>query len=102
MNREIFSANHRCPKRRHGVRILRDYASLPYCRYDGWHFFRMDWDLDYDSHHCMEVCPITYCPFCGKRLDEPEYLGIDSGHVRRLCSGKVKQTRKGWSVRYEC
>ena len=30
------------------------------------------------------------------------YLGIDSGHVRLLCSGKVKQTRKGWSVRYEC
>lgn len=25
MNRETFSANHRCPKRRHGVRILRDY-----------------------------------------------------------------------------
>lgn len=70
MNRETFSANHRCPKRRHGVRILRDYASLPYCRYDGWHFFRMDWDLDYDSHYCMEVCPITHCPFCGKRLDE--------------------------------
>ena len=30
------------------------------------------------------------------------YLGIDSGHVRLLCSGKVKQTREGWSVRYEC
>lgn len=36
---------------------------------DGWTIWCVDYDIDYDCFYDNYVAAITFCPFCGERLE---------------------------------
>ena len=36
---------------------------------EGWSLWRIDYDIDYDCYYDHHVATITFCPFCGERLE---------------------------------
>lgn len=67
-NGDVFTGNHRCPKRLFNTRILRDHQRYSIV-YTGWHLFHVLPDFDWGGYVTQEVSPIWYCPFCGKELE---------------------------------
>lgn len=37
--------------------------------YEGWSLWRVDYDIDYNCYYDHHVATITFCPFCGERLE---------------------------------
>lgn len=37
-----------------------------------WYLYEHYIDFDYDKEGIRKVCPINYCPFCGKKLEVEE------------------------------
>lgn len=38
--------------------------------YAGWTLWSVDYDIDWDVHVSTRIATITYCPFCGMRLED--------------------------------
>ena len=64
---------HRCPQRPRYVSI-RNYGHFPwFMRYLGsdsdWILAKCSYDVDYDCDELNEFGTISFCPYCGKRLE---------------------------------
>lgn len=71
MNRnESYSANHRCEgSLKAHIRIMKDWKK-GYFTSKGWWLIRVENDFEYDAIYLSKVCSISFCPFCGKQLEE--------------------------------
>lgn len=71
MKYKSFEANHKCYRPK-SIRILKNYNSNKYSSFglkEGWHMLQVKKDCDWQSVYTSDICPITFCPFCGKELN---------------------------------
>lgn len=70
---ERFVTTHRCAgSTAAGTPIRYLDADMAGAHRKGWHICSITHDLEYDCYHLRRVAKISFCPFCGVRLEGVE------------------------------